>query len=133
MVLPDGRLGSCGNFHGALVALAADYFAIAAAEFGAIAERHSGLMIGQYTAAALCTENRRFAALASVDSLPNSAMQEDHVSVGWGVRGGHSRSAQPAAQRSARPRQARAASRTRRRSLRNDRRCRSLRRFRDAG
>ena len=109
MVLPDGRVESCGNFHGAPVALAADYLAIASAEVGAIAERRidrlldparshglppfladapgvdSGLMIGQYTAAALCAENRRLAAPASVDSLPTSAMQEDHVSMGWGA------------------------------------------------
>ena len=109
MVLPDGRVESCGNFHGAPVALAADYLAIAAAEAGAIAERRidrlldagrshglppfladdpgvdSGLMIGQYTAAALCAENRRLAAPAAVDSLPTSAMQEDHVSMGWGA------------------------------------------------
>ena len=109
MVLPDGRVESCGNFHGAPIALAADYLAIAAAEVGAVAERRidrlldpgrsgglppfladdpgvdSGLMIGQYTAAALCAENRRLAAPASVDSLPTSAMQEDHVSMGWGA------------------------------------------------
>ena len=42
-------------------------------------------MIGQYTAAALCAENRRLAAPAAVDSLPTSAMQEDHVSMGWGA------------------------------------------------
>ena len=109
MVLPDGRIESCGNFHGAPVAMAADYLAIAVAETGAIAERRldrildparsqglppfladdpgvdSGLMIGQYTAAAMCAENRRLAAPASVDSLPTSAMQEDHVSMGWGA------------------------------------------------
>ena len=109
MVLPDGRVESCGNFHGAPVALAADYLAIAASEVGAIGERRidrlldpsrshglapfladdpgvdSGLMIGQYTAAALCAENRRLAAPAAVDSLPTSAMQEDHVSMGWGA------------------------------------------------
>ena len=109
MVLPDGRVESCGNFHGAPVALAADYLAIAAAEVGAVAERRidrmldhnrshglppfladdpgvdSGLMIGQYTAAALCAENRRLASPAAVDSLPTSAMQEDHVSMGWGA------------------------------------------------
>ena len=45
----------------------------------------SGLMIGQYTAAALCAENRGLAAPAAVDSLPTSAMQEDHVSMGWGA------------------------------------------------
>ena len=107
MVLPDGRVESCGNFHGAPVAFAADYLAIALAEVGAIAERRldrlldhnrshglppflardpgvdSGLMIGQYTAAAMCAENRRLAAPASVDSYPTSAMQEDHVSMGW--------------------------------------------------
>ncbi len=107
MVLPDGRVESCGNFHGAPVALAADYLAIALAEVGAIAERRldrlldhnrshglppflagdpgvdSGLMIGQYTAAAMCAENRRLAVPASVDSYPTSAMQEDHVSMGW--------------------------------------------------
>ena len=109
MVLPDGRVESCGNFHGAPVAMAADYLAIALAETGAIAERRldrlldparshglppfladdpgvdSGLMIGQYTAAAMCAENRRLASPASVDSLPTSAMQEDHVSMGWGA------------------------------------------------
>lgn len=107
MVLPDGRIESCGNFHGAPVALAADYLAIALAEVGAIAERRldrlldyqrshglppflaadpgvdSGLMIAQYTAAAMCAENRRLASPASVDSYPTSAMQEDHVSMGW--------------------------------------------------
>ena len=109
MVMPDGRVESCGNFHGAPVAMAADYLAIALAETGAIAERRldrlldparshglppfladdpgvdSGLMIGQYTAAAMCAENRRLASPASVDSLPTSAMQEDHVSMGWGA------------------------------------------------
>ena len=107
MVLPDGRVESCGNFHGAPVALAADFMAIALAEVGAIAERRldrlldhnrshglppfladdpgvdSGLMIAQYTAAGLCAENRRLAGPASVDSYPTSAMQEDHVSMGW--------------------------------------------------
>ena len=109
MVLPDGRIESCGNFHGAPVALAADYLAIALADTGAISERRldrmldparsaglppfladdpgvdSGLMIGQYTAAAMCAQNRRLASPASVDSLPTSAMQEDHVSMGWGA------------------------------------------------
>lgn len=107
MVLADGRIESCGNFHGAPLAMAADYLAIAMAEVGAIAERRldrlldcnrshglppflatdpgvdSGLMIGQYTAAAMCGENRRLAAPAAVDSYPTSAMQEDHVSMGW--------------------------------------------------
>ena len=109
MVLPDGRVESCGNFHGAPVAFACDFLAIAAAEVGAIAERrtdrlldptrshglppflaedpgvNSGLMIAQYTQAAMVAENRRLAAPASVDSLPTSAMQEDHVSMGWGA------------------------------------------------
>ena len=109
MVLPDGRIESCGNFHGAPVGFACDFLAIAAAELGAIAERRtdrlldasrshglppfltadagvdSGLMIAQYTQAAMVAENRRLAAPASVDSLPTSAMQEDHVSMGWGA------------------------------------------------
>ncbi|MGI9644945.1 MAG: histidine ammonia-lyase [Ilumatobacteraceae bacterium] len=109
MVLADGRIESCGNFHGAPLGLAADHLAIALAEIGAIAERRidrlfdrhrshglppfladdpgvdSGLMIGQYTAAAMVAENRRLAAPASVDSLPTSAMQEDHVSMAWGA------------------------------------------------
>jgi histidine ammonia-lyase len=109
MVLPDGRVESCGNFHGAPVGFACDFLAIACAEVGAIAERrtdrlldasrshglppfladdagvNSGLMIAQYTQAAMVAENRRLAAPASVDSLPTSAMQEDHVSMGWGA------------------------------------------------
>jgi histidine ammonia-lyase len=109
MVLPDGRVESCGNFHGAPLALACDLLAIAAAQVGAIAERRtdrlldagrshglppfladdpgvdSGLMLAQYTQAAMVAENRRLAAPASVDSLPTSAMQEDHVSMGWGA------------------------------------------------
>ncbi len=109
MVLPDGRVESCGNFHGAPVGLACDFLAIAAAEVGAIAERRtdrlldagrshglpaflaedpgvdSGMMLAGYTQAALVAENRRLAAPASVDSLPTSAMQEDHVSMGWGA------------------------------------------------
>jgi histidine ammonia-lyase len=109
MVLPDGRVESCGNFHGAPVGLACDYLAIGAAEVGAIAERRtdrlldasrshglpaflasdpgvdSGMMLAGYTQAAMVAENRRLAAPASVDSLPTSAMQEDHVSMGWGA------------------------------------------------
>jgi histidine ammonia-lyase len=107
MVLPDGRVESCGNFHGAPLGFACDFLAIAIAEVGAIAERrtdrlldasrsqglppfltveagvNSGLMLAQYTQAALVAENRRLAAPASVGSLPTSAMQEDHVSMGW--------------------------------------------------
>ena len=109
MILPDGRVESCGNFHGAPVAFACDFLAIAAAEVGSIAERRtdrlldpgrsyglppflaadpgvdSGLMLSQYTQVAMVAENRRLAAPASVDSLPTSAMQEDHVSMGWGA------------------------------------------------
>jgi histidine ammonia-lyase len=107
MVLPDGRVESCGNFHGAPLGLACDLLAMAAADTGAIAERrtdrlldagrseglppflaedagvNSGLMISQYTQAAMVAENRRLAAPAGVDSLPTSAMQEDHVSMAW--------------------------------------------------
>jgi histidine ammonia-lyase len=107
MVLPDGRVESCGNFHGAPLGFACDFLAIAVAEVGAIAERrtdrlldaarshglppfltpepgvNSGLMIAQYTQAAMVAENRRLASPASVGSLPTSAMQEDHVSMGW--------------------------------------------------
>lgn len=107
VVLPDGRVESTGNFHGAPLGFAADFLAIAAAEIGAISERrvdrlldvtrnrelppflspdagvNSGLMIAQYTAAGIVAENRRLASPASVDSLPTSGMQEDHVSMGW--------------------------------------------------
>jgi histidine ammonia-lyase len=107
MVLPDGRVESCGNFHGAPVALVCDFLAIAVADVGAISERrtdrlldagrsyglppflapdagvNSGLMIGQYTQAAMVAENRRLAVPASADTLPTSANQEDHVSLGW--------------------------------------------------
>jgi histidine ammonia-lyase len=109
VVLPDGRVESTGNFHGEPLAFAADFLAVGAAEVGAIAERridrlldetrsrglppflapqagvNSGLMVAQYTAAALVAENRRLAQPASVDSLPTSGMQEDHVSMGWGA------------------------------------------------
>jgi histidine ammonia-lyase len=109
MILPDGRVESCGNFHGAPLGFVCDFLAIAGAEVGAIAERrtdrlldagrshglapflateagvNSGMMIAHYTQAAMVAENRRLAAPASVDSLPTSAMQEDHVSMGWGA------------------------------------------------
>jgi histidine ammonia-lyase len=109
MVLPDGRIESCGNFHGAPLGFACDFLSIATADVGAIAERrtdrlldasrseglppflaedpgvHSGLMLAHYAQAAMVAENRRLAAPASVDSLPTSAMQEDHVSMGWGA------------------------------------------------
>ncbi len=109
MVLPDGRVESCGNFHGAPLAFACDFLAIACADVGSIAERrtdrlldetrshglppflaedagvNSGLMLGHYAQAAMVAENRRLATPAAVDSLPTSAMQEDHVSMGWGA------------------------------------------------
>ncbi len=109
MILPDGRVESCGNFHGAPLGFACDFLAIAISELSAIAERrtdrlldasrsyglppflttdagvNSGLMITQYTQAAMAAENKRLAVPASVDSLPTSAMQEDHVSMAWGA------------------------------------------------
>ncbi|MBB1244860.1 histidine ammonia-lyase [Streptomyces durbertensis] len=107
VVLADGRVESNGNFHGAPVAYVLDFLAIAAADLASVAERRtdrlldknrshglppfladdpgvdSGLMIAQYTQAALVSEMKRLAAPASVDSIPSSAMQEDHVSMGW--------------------------------------------------
>ncbi len=107
VVLPDGRVESNGNFHGAPVAYVLDFLAIVAADLGSIAERRtdrlldknrshglpafladdagvdSGLMIAQYTQAALVSEMKRLAVPASADSIPSSAMQEDHVSMGW--------------------------------------------------
>ncbi|MEE9149558.1 MAG: histidine ammonia-lyase [Candidatus Tectomicrobia bacterium] len=96
---------SGGNFHGAPIAMAADYLAIALAELASISERriahmldpavsdmagflttagglNSGFMIAQVTAAALVSENKVLAHPASVDSIPTSANQEDHVSMG---------------------------------------------------
>ena len=107
VVLESGEVTSNGNFHGAPIAYVLDFLAIAAADLGSIAERRtdrmldknrsngltpflaedagvdSGLMIAQYTQAGLVSENKRLAAPASVDSIPSSAMQEDHVSMGW--------------------------------------------------
>lgn len=107
VVLPDGRVESNGNFHGAPVAYVLDFLAIASADLGSMSERRtdrmldphrshglpafladdpgvdSGLMIAQYTQASLVSENKRLAVPASVDSIPSSAMQEDHVSMGW--------------------------------------------------
>jgi histidine ammonia-lyase len=107
IVLEDGRVESCGNFHGAPLAQAADFLAIAVADLGALSERrtdrmldpkrsfglppfltndagvNSGYMIAHYTQAAMVATNRRLAAPASVDTIPTSAMQEDHVSMGW--------------------------------------------------
>ncbi|MGX2994967.1 histidine ammonia-lyase [Streptomyces sp. JNUCC 64] len=107
VVLPDGRVESNGNFHGAPVGYVLDFLAVAAADLASIAERRtdrlldrarshglpaflaedpgvdSGLMIAQYTQAALVAELKRLAVPASADSIPSSAMQEDHVSMGW--------------------------------------------------
>ncbi len=108
VVLPDeGRVESNGNFHGAPVAYVLDFLAIVAADVASISERRtdrfldksrnhglppfladdpgvdSGLMIAQYTQAAIVSELKRLAVPASVDSIPSSAMQEDHVSMGW--------------------------------------------------
>ena len=107
VVTLDGRVESNGNFHGAPVAYVLDFLAIVAADVASIAERRtdrfldqsrnaglppflahdpgvdSGLMIAQYTQAAIVSELKRLATPASVDSIPSSAMQEDHVSMGW--------------------------------------------------
>lgn len=107
VILPDGRVESVGNFHGEPLAFACDFLTIAACEVGAISQQrvdrmldakrsrglpaflstdagvNSGLMIAQYTAAALVAENRRLSHPASTDSMSTSAGQEDHVSLGW--------------------------------------------------
>lgn len=107
VVTLDGRVESNGNFHGAPVGYVLDFLAIAAADVASMSERRtdrlldrsrshglppflafdpgtdSGLMIAQYTAAGIVSELKRLAVPASVDSIPSSAMQEDHVSMGW--------------------------------------------------
>jgi histidine ammonia-lyase len=107
VVTTDGRVESNGNFHGAPVAYVLDFLAIPAADVASMSERRtdrmldvarsrglppfladdpgvdSGHMIAQYTQAALVSELKRLAVPASVDSIPSSAMQEDHVSMGW--------------------------------------------------
>jgi histidine ammonia-lyase len=107
VLMPDGRLESNGNFHGAPIAYVLDFLAVPAADLASISERRtdrmldpnrshglpaflahdpgvdSGLMIAQYTQAGLVSEMKRLAVPASVDSIPSSAMQEDHVSMGW--------------------------------------------------
>ncbi len=107
VILPSGEVTSNGNFHGAPIAYVLDFLAIAAADLGSICERRtdrildknrnhglppflahdpgvdSGLMIAQYTQAGLVSDCKRLAVPASVDSIPSSAMQEDHVSMGW--------------------------------------------------
>ncbi|RYJ00413.1 MAG: histidine ammonia-lyase, partial [Actinomycetales bacterium] len=103
----QGRVESNGNFHGAPVGYVLDFLAIVAADVASISERRtdrfldkarnhglppfladdpgvdSGHMIAQYTQAAIVSELKRLAVPASVDSIPSSAMQEDHVSMGW--------------------------------------------------
>ena len=107
VVTADGRVESNGNFHGAPVGYVLDFLAIAVADLASISERRtdraldvarshglppfladevgvdSGLMIAQYAAAGIVSELKRLAVPASVDSIPSSAMQEDHVSMGW--------------------------------------------------
>jgi histidine ammonia-lyase len=107
VITPDGRVESNGSFHGAPVGYVLDFLAVAVADVAAMSERRtdrfldaarsnglppflahdagvdSGLMIAQYTAAGIVSELKRLAVPASVDSIPSSAMQEDHVSMGW--------------------------------------------------
>ena len=107
VVTLDGRVESNGNFHGAPVAYALDFVAIPVADVASMSERRtdrmldrhrshglppflaheagvdSGHMIAQYTSAGIVHELKRLAVPASVDSIPSSAMQEDHVSMGW--------------------------------------------------
>ncbi|MGQ0629796.1 MAG: histidine ammonia-lyase [Sporichthyaceae bacterium] len=107
VVLAGGRVESNGNFHGAPVGYVLDFLAIAVADLASISERRtdrlldakrshglppflahdpgvdSGYMIAQYTQAGIVSELKRLAVPASVDSIPSSAMQEDHVSMGW--------------------------------------------------
>jgi histidine ammonia-lyase len=104
-IFPDDNLiVSGGNFHGQPLALAADFLAIAMSEIGSISERrtyqlisgqrslpafliknpglHSGFMIPQYTAAGIVSENKQLCTPSSIDSIPSSNNQEDHVSMG---------------------------------------------------
>ena len=110
IVLPaSGEVVSAGNFHGQPLAFALDFLAIAVTELGSISERrtdrmldpqhssglpaflsprpgvNSGYMLAQYTAAALVAENRVLSHPASIESIPTSGSQEDHVSMGWGA------------------------------------------------
>jgi len=105
----DGDVISAGNFHGQPLAFVLDFLSIAVTELGSISERRtdrildpersyglspflatrpgvdSGYMLAQYTAAALVAENRVLSHPASVESIPTSGSQEDHVSMGWGA------------------------------------------------
>lgn len=107
VVTLDGRVESNGSFHGAPLGYVLDFLAIAAADLASMSERRtdrfldasrsqglppflahdpgvdSGHMIAQYTQAGIVSELKRLAVPASVDSIPSSAMQEDHVAMGW--------------------------------------------------
>ncbi|MCU1557917.1 MAG: histidine ammonia-lyase [Microbacteriaceae bacterium] len=107
VVTQDGRVESNGNFHGAPIGYVLDFLAIVTADLASMSERRtdrfldvarnhgltaflaadpgvdSGHMIAQYTQAGIVSELKRLAVPASVDSIPSSAMQEDHVSMGW--------------------------------------------------
>jgi histidine ammonia-lyase len=107
VIADDGEVMITGNFHGEPLAFAADMLAIAVAELASISERrvdrmldpafsrglppflapdagtNSGYMLAQYTAASLVSENKVLAHPASVDTIPTSGKQEDHVSMGW--------------------------------------------------
>jgi histidine ammonia-lyase len=107
VITPDDRVESNGNFHGAPLAYVLDFLAIVCADVASMSERRtdrfldparshglppflahdpgvdSGYMLAQYTQAALVSELKRLAVPASADSIPSSAMQEDHVSMGW--------------------------------------------------
>jgi histidine ammonia-lyase len=107
VIAADGEVMISGNFHGEPLAFAADMLAMALAELASISERrvdrmldpafsrglapflapdagtNSGYMLAQYTAASLVSENKVLAHPASVDTIPTSGKQEDHVSMGW--------------------------------------------------
>ena len=107
VIVPDGEVMTTGNFHGEPLAFAADMLAMAVCELASISERrvdrmldpassrglppflapnagtNSGYMLAQYTAASLVSENKVLAHPASVDTIPTSGKQEDHVSMGW--------------------------------------------------
>src|ERR1039457_6356174 len=107
VIVADGEVMTTGNFHGEPLAFAADMLAIAVSELASISERrvdrlldpassrdlppflapdagtNSGFMLAQYTAASLVSENKVLAHPASVDTIPTSGKQEDHVSMGW--------------------------------------------------
>ena len=107
VIVPDGEVMTTGNFHGEPLAFAGDMLAMAISELASISERrvdrmldpafsrglppflapdagtNSGFMLAQYTAASLVSENKVLAHPSSVDTIPTSGKQEDHVSMGW--------------------------------------------------